>query len=68
MYKSIHEVPKAWRRLDGWPLSLDQINTIVDQANESDEGFSVALGNAKGAFKKTHNVVNGIWLEVSDVT
>jgi len=69
MYKSIHEVPKAWRSLDGWPLSLDQINEIVGQANESKAVFAVALGEAKGRFKETHTVKDGLWVVgVSNVT
>ena len=61
-YQSIHEVPRAWRRLSGTPLSLDQIEALLDEAETADAEFAVAFGQAKRDFVESHTVRNGQWV------
>ena len=60
-FVSIQEVPKYWRSIDGAKLSLEQIETILDAAEEAEEGFAAALGIERRAFAASHVKVNGQW-------
>ncbi|MEM4177820.1 MAG: hypothetical protein QXU75_06470 [Candidatus Methanomethylicaceae archaeon] len=65
IYRSLTEVPNNLRTIDGVPLSLDQINWIVEVAesiekeHDSVNGWAVA----KAMFKKKHVVKNGRWVK-----
>lgn len=61
-YQSINEVPRRWRSLKGAPLSLAQIEGILQQAEASDKPFSVAITEAKEDFQGKHHVVAGFWI------
>lgn len=64
-YKSINEAPKGWRSIDGVPLSLDQMNEMIDGveavADPSGNDFTAELGIARRAFAATHKKVAGQW-------
>lgn len=61
---SINQVPKKWRTLYGTALSIEQIENIVNNAEESDKPFSVALCLGFEEFKNTHKVSGKFWLPI----
>lgn len=64
-FTTIHEVPTGFRYLGGAPLSLEQVNAIIDEAHANSTGpedFAACLGNAKYAFKTSHAIVDGVWI------
>jgi len=63
-FKSLNYVPKMLRKLEGTPLSLDQVHEILDKANADAKGpndFARALGHSRISFIEAHQVSNGIW-------
>lgn len=64
-FATIHDVPQGLRYVGGYPLTLEQINEIVDAAQASSTGptdFAVCLGQAKGAFMQAHSVIDSVWV------
>lgn len=64
-FKSLNYVPKLLRKLNGTPLSMLQIDEILDKANkdaESPNDFARALGLSRVAFMKRHEVSKRIWV------
>jgi len=63
-FKSLNYVPRFLRKLNGTPLSMPQIDEILDKANEDADGpndFARALGISRIAFMERHVVSDGIW-------
>lgn len=69
-YKTIHEVPRGLRFVNGAPLTLAQINAMVESANKSAKAdgsdFAQQLGVAKQAFRDQHKMVEGHWVAGGD--
>ena len=66
-YRSLNHVPKSFRTLGGAPLTLEQVNSIIEQAEKGSTGpedFAASLGRAKKSFKDGHSIVNGVWKSV----
>lgn len=64
-FASIYEVPQGFRYVGGYPLSLDQINDIIDEAHANSTGpedFAYHLGQAKKRFMETHTVQDSQWV------
>jgi hypothetical protein len=64
-FKTIHEVPTGFRHLNGVPLTLEQVNQIIDAATADSTGpedFAACLGKAKHAFRVSHEIVEGVWV------
>ena len=57
-YQSLMEIPVKLRKLEGVPLSLAQIEAIINNADAEQESkaipFSQALVNAQNSFKEKH--------------
>lgn len=66
MYKTIHEVPRGLRFVNGAPLTLAQVNTLVSQAEngakKDGSDFAARLGVAKQQFREQHDMVSGHWV------
>lgn len=62
-YQSIHQVPKRWRAIQGTPLSLDQIDSVLTEAESSKKPFAVAFGEARRSFLKQHAAASGRWIK-----
>lgn len=63
-FKSLNYVPRFLRKLNGIPLSMIQVDEILDKANEDSEGpndFARALGHSRIAFMEKYIVSDGIW-------
>lgn len=63
-FKSLNYVPKFLRKLHGTPLSMTQIDEILDKANKDADGpndFARALGMSRIAFMEKYEVSKGIW-------
>jgi len=63
-FKSLNAVPKPLRRLHSTPLSMEQIDEILDKANKDSAGphdFSRALGQSRETFMERHEISDGIW-------
>lgn len=65
VYRSLSEVPSNLRTIDGVPLSLDQINWIVEVAESIEKEHDSVNGwaIAKAMFKKKHVIKNGRWVK-----
>lgn len=64
IYTSINEVPKPWRTYKSARLSLDQINSIISDANDNLTESGVAdLGGARRRFSENHEIVEGFWVK-----
>lgn len=61
-YVSIEEVLLPWRSLKGVPLTLEQIEAILQTAEASTESFAVAHSAARQQFTDNHHVVAGQWV------
>lgn len=65
MYKTIHEVPRGLRFVNGAPLTLAQINELVADAahNAKEDGsdFAANMGQARQRFRDAHDMRNGHW-------
>ncbi len=65
-YTTITDVPHAWRKLEGAPLSLEQINRIYGtRAAELAEEKGLDnpdYGTAKVEFRETHEIRDGLWV------
>jgi hypothetical protein len=62
-YDSLKDAPENMKKLDGVPLTLEQVNQIVKVADgigvtKEKNGYAIA----KDQFKKTHKVENGHWV------
>lgn len=67
-YKNINKVPKSFRKLKGVPLSLKQINGIVEKAQADSKGpsdFAQTLAVSRDEFQRKHQTVNGVWVSVA---
>ena len=63
-FKSLNYVPRFLRKLHGTPLSMNQIDEILDKANKDADGpndFARALGISRIAFMEKYEVFDGIW-------
>lgn len=64
-YKTIHEVPRGLRYVNGAPLTLAQINAIVGNATnvakQDGSDFAAQLGMAKQKFRDAHEMRDGHW-------
>lgn len=63
-FKSLNWVPRFLRKLNGTPLSMPQIDEILDKANKDADGpndFARALGRSRVAFMEKYTVSGGIW-------
>jgi len=63
-FKSLNWVPRFLRKLNGTPLSMPQVDEILDKANEDSAGpndFARALGHSRIAFMEKYEVSDGIW-------
>jgi hypothetical protein len=63
-YDSLKDAPENMKKLDGVPLTLEQVNQIVKVADaigvdKEKNGYAIA----KDQFKKTHRVENGHWVK-----
>ncbi len=63
-YDSIDDAPENMKKLDGVPLSLEQINQIAKVADaigidKEKNGYAIA----KDQFKKTHIIKDGKWVK-----
>ena len=65
-YSAISEVPRRWRSIKGGSLTLDQIETIVSTAEESELPFGEAIAQARRDFEASHSLKNGFWIEGGD--
>lgn len=69
-FKTIYEVPRGLRSINGVKLTLDQINSMVAevQAASKTDGsdFAHHMGKAKQKFKDTHHIVEGHWVVGGD--
>lgn len=65
-YKTLEEVPLQSRRIEGYPLTLDQINAIREAAETSEQPFAIAFDDAREAFKRTHSVQNDHWIKTKE--
>jgi hypothetical protein len=64
VYSSLEDAPANLKKMDGVALSLEQINSIVRQAEGIPEGeVDNPWAVAKGNFKKTHVVKDGAWVK-----
>jgi hypothetical protein len=61
-FQSIHEIPKHLRKISGTPLSLSQIEALLDEAEASGQAFGAALATAKRDFIATHTADAGHWV------
>jgi hypothetical protein len=62
-YDSLKDAPENMKKLDGIPLTLEQVNQIAKVADgigvtKEKNGYAIA----KDQFKKTHKVENGHWV------
>ena len=67
-YKTIHEVPRGLRSLNGAPLTLQQINKVLSEAElaakKDGSDFAFHLGKAKQAFRDVHHLTpRGQWAD-----
>lgn len=63
-FDNINYTPPRLRKLRGVPLSMAQINEIVDAANAAattPDGFPAALAAAREAFMASNEAVGGSW-------
>ena len=64
-YKTIHEVPRGLRHVNGAPLTLAQINALVGEAQQQaapdGSDFAARIGVAKQTFRDQHEMTNGHW-------
>lgn len=63
-------MPKMLRKLNGVPLSMGQVNQILDKANRNSAGandFSRALGRSRVAFLENHTLTSGRYVPKAKV-
>ena len=69
-YESIHDVPRGFLRINGAPLTLDQINALITEVEEASQedgsDFAKNLGLAKQRFRDSHDMVEGHWVAGGD--
>ncbi len=63
-FQSIHEIPRTLRKISGTPLSLSQIEALLDEAEASEQAFGAALAAAKRSFIANHRVEQGQWVAI----
>ena len=66
-FRTIHEVPKGLRKINGSALGLDQVNKLIAEvlaeAKPDGSDFSACLGRAQQRFVDSHAAVNGQWAD-----
>jgi hypothetical protein len=62
-YKSDKEVPKRWRKIEGTPLSLGQVESLLTAAEASPEPFAAALAAERRRFPENHHLASGQWVK-----
>ncbi len=68
-FKSLNYVPRFLRKLNGTPLSMPQVDEILDKANKDAKGpndFARALGRSRVAFMEKYAVSDGVWASRAD--
>lgn len=65
-YSAISEVPRRWRSIKGGHLTLEQIESIIAQAEASDLPFGAAIAKSRRDFEASHSLANGFWIEGGD--
>lgn len=61
-FQSLHEVPVVWRTYKGARLTLNHIQSIIDESVEK-TGNNSGMASARQNFEKTHHIVNDIWVD-----
>jgi hypothetical protein len=66
MYKSIHEVPRGLRTVNGAQLTLAQINKLLEEVHSAAKGdgsdFAKLMGAARQKFRDSHVMAKGLWV------
>ncbi len=64
-FKNLNHVPKMLRKLYGAPLTMAQIDEIIDKANADSKGandFARALGQSRVAFMEKYELSGRHWI------
>lgn len=62
IYADIYEAPEQWRKLNGVPLTLDQINRIALRAQQLGTESAIDIGAARAEFRAENEVRDGQWI------
>lgn len=61
-YENIYEAPETWRHVGHVPIGVEQLNTMLERAEQLGAPGAPDYGKAKQEFRDANEIEDGQWV------